>query len=326
MLSRAGFFFTLIAGAFSVFLLGWAGYNGVSGDWVFGFLAVFWSLLMMLRLMTLTEPAQAPIKENNLAQKIIAGLHAGQEENRHIILTNSFGGSFFLFVAAGVLFAAWQIYCAAFPAQSLVMDALALQVSRFFGDASISASLSPDRFFDWGQGFMLFLSFSMMAFVLRSHASDRRLARPALLILCGYAVAGFIIFIDIAYSGRPGLVADAALTGNGNGASAYLLGHLPDGQPLTLFDLLLLESGIGGLAILAFLLFVPLGYISLSAQQGRTDWVVVTCGCMAGLILILSIFLTYNPAIGGLMALCAMALFLAWGASENTAPLTKEQK
>lgn len=270
----------------------------------------------MLRLMTLTEPVEAQKVTFGLAQKIIVGMHERQEENRQVVLENSFGGSFALFVCAGILFAAWQIYCAAFPSDSLALDSLAVQFSRFFGDGR-AANLSPDRFFDWGQGFMLFLSFCMMAFVLRSHAVDRGLTRPMLLILCGYAVAGFIIFIDIAYSGRPGAVADAALTGNGNGAAAYLLGHIPDGQALTLFDLLLLESGIGGLGILAFLLFVPLGYISLSAHQGRTDWVVVTTGCISGLILILSIFLTYSPAIGGLMGLCAMALFLAWGASEN---------
>lgn len=273
---------------------------------------------MMLRLMTLTEPAEVNNTSHSLAQKIINGLHAGQEENRQIILENSFGGSFTLFVIGGVFFAAWQIYCAAFPSDAATFEALFNQIARFMGHAPSAISVSPDRFFNWGQGFMLFLSFCMMAFVLRSHAFDRRETRPALLILCGYAVAGFIIFIDLAYGGQPAVIADADLTGNGNGAISYLLGQLPEGKPLTLFDLLLLESGVGGIAILAFLLFVPLGYISLSAQQGRTDWVVVGTGCITGIILILSVFLTYSPAIGGLMGLCAMGLFLAWGASENT--------
>ena len=59
MINRAGYSGVLAAGFFSVFLMGWRADAGAGADWVFGFLAVFWSLIMMLRLMTLTEPLKA---------------------------------------------------------------------------------------------------------------------------------------------------------------------------------------------------------------------------------------------------------------------------
>ncbi len=314
---RAGFIFTMAAGFFSVFMLGWSGYAGPSADWVYGFLAVFWSLLMMLRLMTLTEPAQASKPADGLAQKIIDSFRLRQEENRQLILENAFGGSFIIFISAGLLFAAWQIYCAAFPSEAAVFDEINSPISRFLSTAG-GLSLSPARLFSWGQGFLLFLSFCMMGFVLRSHSADRSMTRPALLILCMYAVAAYIIFLDIAHTDGS-VVKKASLVGNGHDAAPYLLGSLADEKSLSFFDILLLEGGLGGLGIMTFLVFIPLCFISFSVRQGRTDWLVVACGVITGLVLIMSVFLTFTPAVGGLMALCIMALFLAWGASENNA-------
>ena len=54
MIKRIGYSGALIAGFFSVFLLAWRGYAGADAEWVFGFLSVFWSLIMMLRLVSLT--------------------------------------------------------------------------------------------------------------------------------------------------------------------------------------------------------------------------------------------------------------------------------
>lgn len=109
-MEKAEFIFTLAAGFFSVFLLGWHGYNGYTTDWIYGFLAVFWSLIMMLRLMTLTAPYEPVSAQSNLAQKLIRSFREKQEQNRQQILENSFGGSFALFLGATFVFAAWQIF------------------------------------------------------------------------------------------------------------------------------------------------------------------------------------------------------------------------
>lgn len=321
MTKTAGFAGTVAAGFFSVFLLSWHGYTGDGTDWVFGFLAVFWSLIMMLRLMTLTEPVEISESNDFLAQKILRAFRERQEQSRKTILETAFGGSFVLFVVAGLAFAAWQVYCAAFPADQSGLEGLFLTISGFLGRLSgegnsLPVSLAQPRFFDWGQTFLLFLALCMMGFVLRSHAAEKGLTRPALLMLSGYAVAGFIACAGLG-GGDSYTVDQASLVGNGAGSLSYLLSTLPAGKNLTLFDILLLESGVVGLGLLTFLLFVPLGYIALSAQQGRTDPLVLVCGLLTGIVMILSVFLPFTPPVAGFMVLTSMGLFLAWGASET---------
>lgn len=321
MMHKAGFAGVIAAGFFTVFLLCWHGYNGYASDWIYGFLAVFWSLIMMLRLMTLTEPLPHKEAKGYLAQKILNALRAKQEETRNLLLETSFGGSFVLFVGAGILFAAWQIYCAAFPSNDGTQESLFALMSGLFGriangPASTVPSLASPRFFDWGQGFLLFLAFSMMAFVLRSYAAEKPMVRPMLLVLCGYAVSGLLLCAGLGQGTEEFTVDQAGLTGNGAGSLSYLLSTLPADRSLTLFDILLLESGVVGLGLLTFLVFVPLGFIALAAGQARTDKIVLCCGLLTGTALILSVFLTFTPALAGLMVLCAMGLFMAWGASE----------
>ena len=323
MMRRAGFSGVIAAGFFSVFLLAWHGYNGYATDWVYGFLAVFWSLIMMLRLMTLTEPLELPEAQGYLAQKILRNLREKQELSRRLLLETSFGGSFLLFLGAGFLFAAWQIYCAAFPADNAAQEGLFFLMSGLFGRiaqaaAAPAVSLVQPRFFDWGQAFLLFLAFCMMAFVLRSYAGEKPMVRPVLIVICGYAVAGLTVCAGLGVGDERFTVEHAALVGNGAGALSYLLSTLPADRSLTLFDILLLESGVVGLGLLTFLLFIPLGHIALSAQQGRADRLVLCCGLLTGVALILSVFLAFTPPLAGFMLLCAMGLFLAWGASETS--------
>ena len=319
MKKRAGYSGALIAGFFSVFLLGWRGQAGTDADWVYGFLAVFWSLIMMLRLMTLTEPLETQQASGYLAQKIINALREKQESARRLLLESAFGGSFILFLLAGIAFAGWQVFCALFPADAPTLNAFAAHLTTFFArfpQSEIGSGMfSSARVFEWGQGFLLFLSFCMMAFVLRSHAPDKKFTRPALLVFCGYAAAGLILCIGLNPSSSV-TVDSVALLGNGAGTMSYLLSTLPADKGLSLFDILLLESGVVGLGIVTFLLFVPLGYICLSAGQCKTDPMVVSCGLIAGSVLILGVFLTFTPLLCGIMALSSMAVFMAWGASE----------
>lgn len=322
MMHKAGFAGVIAAGFFSVFLLTWHGYNGYSADWIYGFLAVFWSLIMMLRLMTLTEPLQMPEAQGYLAQKILRNLREKQEQTRALLLETSFGGSFVLFIGAGLLFAAWQVYCAAFPADEAAQNGLFSLMSGLFDQIAVTGANAPvslvqPRFFDWGQCFLLFLAFCMMAFVLRSYAAEKPMVRPMLIVLGGYAVFGLILCADLGHGAEQFTVDRAGLVGNGAGSLSYLLSTLPADRSLTLFDILLLESGVVGLALLTFLIFVPLGYIALSAGQGRTDRLILCCGLLTGIALILSVFLTFTPVLAGFMVLCAMGLFLAWGASET---------
>lgn len=316
-MERAGFFLSLGAGFFTVFLLGWRGYHGVSADWIYGFLAAFWSLIMMLRLMTLTAPAEEVGGQSGLAQKLLGNFRERQEEDRQVILENAFGGSFLLFLIAGFAFAAWQAFCAAFPAQQSTFDVFGMMVRDFFGADAARPLVTEGRIFDWGQGFLLLLSLSMMGFVLRSHAARRGYTRPALIVLCAYALAGYVAFTGLE-SDTAAVLTQADFTGNGAGAASFFLGDFFRGKTASLFDVILLESGIVGLAILTFILFVPLGYITLAAQANGADRLIVCCGVLAGSTLILSVFLPLTPALGGLVALCWMALFLAWGGAENS--------
>ncbi len=317
-MERIEYTLAIAAGFFTAFLLGWHGYDGYGSDWVYGFLAVFWSLLMMMRLMSLTTPADVPDTVGNLAQKLVQNLRIKQEEYRQAVLQNAFGGSFVLFLSALFLFAAWQIFCAAFPADTSAMESIGQSMQQLFQTGEIPTNFTFLRLFDWGQGFLLLLSLCMMGFVLRSHAVQRGMTRSMLLVLCGYAVAGLIAFagLDATKMGPSVLTAD--LIGNGSGALSYMMGSFPADKAISLFDLLLIESGVGGLSILTFVFFVPLGYIALSASSSLTDKLVVTCGVLTGLVMILAMFLPLTPALGGFIALCWMGLFLAWGASENT--------
>lgn len=320
MMKKAGFAGVVAAGLFSVFLLAWRGYEGASGDWVFGFLAVFWSLIMMLRLLTLTEAIVLPEASGYLAHKILRALHEKQEKTREIILNTAFGGSFLLFIFAGLAFATWQVYCAAFPHASPHIDGIAGMVSAFFvqlsgGGDPFGSALLQGRFFGWGQGFLLFLAFCMMGFVFRSFAAERSMTRSALIILSSYAVGGVIACAGLKAGG--GLtVESAALTGNGTGSISYLLSTLPAGKALSLFDIMLLESGVIGLALLTFLLFVPLGTIALCAGLRQGGRLVPITGLLAGVALILCFFLAFSPPVAGTMAIAALAVMLSWGASE----------
>lgn len=312
-MEKPGFLFTIAASIFTIFLIGWQGAQGHNADWVPGFLAVFWSLLMMLRLLTLTRTAQEEggVREiSGLAQKIIFARRQKGEEARQKTLDISFGGSFRLFLFACLLFSGWQIYCAIFPQQGPSLESL----ETLMRSVDSGISMAGPRLFGWAYLFLHILAFCMMAFVLRSYAPNRSITRASLLILGGYALSGLI-----AFAGLDASVTDASAAGgfygSGAGSSAYFAPRMVDSLP-TFFDIVLIESGAGGMALLAFILFVPLGYLALSAQAHGMDQVVLTCGIISGLAIIGAVFLPATPFLAAFMTMCAMALFLAWGASE----------
>lgn len=311
-----GFFFCVASGFFTVFLLAWNGLDDYSHDWVYGFLAAYWSVMMLIRLMTLTTPYVPAQKDAHLAQKILSSFYERQEENRQEILEKSFGGSFALFLTLGFAFAAWMGFCAVFSADAPAVRGLSDLVGSF--DSRIS--LGSVRLFDWGQVFLLFLTFSMMGFVIRSHAGIQSLARPVLIVLAGYAVSGLIAFAGLAHFSGPTQVLPPDLVGSGPGAAGYLLGISGEKTTANLFEILLVEGGVIGLALMSFLFFIPLGYLCLGAQQaGNRDSLSLGAGMLIGIIMILSVFLPFTPAFGGFVALCWMGLFLAWGLGENPA-------
>lgn len=310
-MEKQGFFLTIAASLFTIFLIGWQGTQQHNADWVPGFLAVFWSLVMMLRLLTLTRAAQEEggrRESAGLAQKIIFARRQKGEEARQKTLDLSFGGSFQLFLFACFLFAGWQIYCAIFPQQGPSLESLETLMKSV--DAGIS--MAGPRLFDWAYLFLHILAFCMMAFVLRTYAPHRSMTRAFLIILGGYALSGLIVF-----AGLDATAADASAMGgfygNGAGSSDYFSPRLQDSLP-TLFDIVLIESGAGGMALLAFILFVPLGSLALSGRG--TDQLILTCGILTGLALIGAVFLPATPYLGAFITMCAAGLFLAWGASE----------
>src|SRR5690606_20130705 len=133
-----------------------------------------------------------------------------------------------------------------FPAQETLP--LLQQIDGFFAQSGHDSAFGQGRFFDWGQGFMLLLAFMAMGFVLRSHATERSMTRPALLVFLTYAAAGYITYAG--FGGGESTRISAGMTGSGPGAAPYIE-PAAGGQNLALFDILLLESGIAGLALLA---------------------------------------------------------------------------
>lgn len=317
-MEKAGFIGVLAASFFTVCLTYWYGITGYRHDWVFGFLAVFWSLIMLLRLMTLTEPLPMAEAPSYLAQKILRAMHEKKLARRDALLRLSLGGSFALFVFAVAVFALWQVSCTLFPTAASLPDTAGKVLNAIGGTAMLHNAAAG--FFDWGHGFLLLLTLCTMGFVLRSYGDAKVLLRPALLVVVSYALAGLIACLGLSAKGDF-LVGDALLRGEGAGALSSLLSTLPASRALTLFDLLLLENGVIGLALLAVLLFIPLGTLALAPRPGRQDKIVMAAGLGAGLVLLSAVFLPFTPALAGCIVLACAGLFLAWGACETDGAL-----
>lgn len=288
-MEKAGFIVTVLAGFLTAFLLAWQGYQGPAADWVSGFLCVMWSLLMLARLTILTAPPVIKEDTPRLAQKLIRTLQLKQADQRAEILHKSFGNSFAIFLILGFLFVGWQVFSAVFSANHYRMDGVSSAVQAFFAAGGATPMLAQVRIFDWGQGFLFLLCLSMMGFMLRSYTQERDFTRIVLLILAGYVVAGTILF-----SGLPAAV---------------------NASPL--LNAIIAENGVLGVTLLSFIVFVPLGFIWLSMQLRNRDWIVISSGTIAGAGLVGGAFVLVTPALIGFFVLCWMALFLAWGASEN---------
>lgn len=318
-MERLGFIASVFCALFTIFLIAWCGYTGYAADWVYGVLAVFWSLIMMMRLLALTSSSSATAEPSvshvGLAQKIISSLYEQREETRQRTLEYSFGGSFSLFLASGFAFVFWLAYCAAFP-----FDAAAITAFKSAaGDAAAGAlAWAQIHAFDWGRILLVTMTLFMTGFVMRSFAHDKAALRSGMLVFACYAFSGLIFFAGLEDGGRGFALAGTGFSGNGAGMAALLLGTIAQGDTLSLFDILLLEGGTAGLALVAFALFIPLGCISLSAQNASADRLIVSAGILCGLCLILSIFLPFTPALGAYQWMCCVAVFMAWGHSERT--------
>jgi hypothetical protein len=159
----------------------------------------------------------------------------------------------------------------------------------------------------------------MMAFVLRSHADNKTLTRGLMIVVSSYAVAGLITFAGIALNGDAALgqnMLSPGIMGNGAGTGFWLSSALYGDAAPNVFEIILIETGAAGLGIVVFMVFVPLGSITLGAQHAQTDSLVLSCAMIIAICLILSVFLPFVPALGAYMFLCVIGIFMAWGAAE----------
>lgn len=310
-MERLGFAFTVGAGFLTCALFTWQGLAGPRADWVPGFLCVLWSLLMLTRLTVLTVPAPGDTGKPHLAYRILHAFDKNEERKRQMILQQSFGMPFAVFILLGVLLVGWQVFCALLAMHNYSFAGLAGSVDHFFAGYNASPAATAPIVFEWGQGFFYLLCLAMMGFLLRSYSFLHRESRVTLLILATYIVAGWITFFGFTLEGiNPDL-------------QAGLVGYGPAGEWMhhgaTLFDRLVLQSGILGIGFMACILFVPLAFIWLSLHEASEsrDWVTIACGSLAALSLFLSVFLSLHPALDGFIFLCWMAVFLAWGSSER---------
>ncbi len=303
--------FTCFMGVFSVLLIGWQGHQGYVGGWVFGFLAVIWSLLMMARLITLSVPQEAVFASKNLAQKILHHFYLRREEHRRILLLGALGGSYPVFVLAMFLFLGWQIYCTLNPSEKAMMDGLSQNMAMI--DSSITADFQT--LYAQAQTIMMALFACVVAFVFRSHAQNKNATRPLIIVVAGYAVSGLIAFYGLP-QGLDASPLSASWAGSGAGTGAWL----PVSGTPALFDIILVETGVLGLAILAFALFVPLGGMTLHAKAfDGGDKITLICSMIVAMCLILAIFLPLTASLGAYIAMCFLGVFAGWGALENPA-------
>jgi hypothetical protein len=277
-----GFILALGSAGFTIFLLGWAGYNTESSGWVYGFLPVFWSLLMMLRLMTLTDRPMNTEHESGLAGLILRLFHDRRAVRDQNLLQNALGGWFPFLIATAFAYGIWAVISAGNGLDKTIPpEALSFLATRGLTPPSPAATL-----FDTGRDFMILISICMMAFVLRSYGSNLLLLRPAQIILCGYAVAGLIFFMALEKKDTV--------------------------SAIVVFEKILLQNGLGGVLTATLFALLPLGALAFS-RSGDRDSLVTGTGFVMGLALILCFFMPFTPAIGGYAALCAAGLFLASG-------------
>lgn len=307
-MEKAGFLLTIAAGLASCVLLTWHQQTGAQADWVPGFLCALWSLLMMARLLVLTSPSRALMAKRHLAARIIHALDRSDEGRRRNLLQQSFGVPYVIFLSMGLMLLGWQIFCAVFSANNYRIEGFMEATTGFLQSHGQTPLSGQAMAFEWGQGFLYFLCLSMMGFLLRSYATLTREVRITLLVLASYVAAGWITFFGLTLEGiNPHL--DVSMVGYGPAAELVA-------DSKTLFDRMLLESGTFGVAFMAFILCIPLGFISMAALA-RRDFLSVVCGALAVIALVMSVFLALNPALGGFIFLCWMAVFLAWGRSET---------
>jgi hypothetical protein len=309
-LERASFITTIIAGFMTCILFAWQGMSGMNADWVPGFLCVCWSLLMLMRLMMLTAPAQGDTGQKHLAYRILYAMDKNAERKRQSVLDQSFGTPFAAFLLLGIFFAAWQLFCTLYATGHYQVLGFSGAVENFFAAYDRTPALTSSLIFEWGQGFFYILCVAMMGFVLRSYAGLIEENRITLLILSSYMVGGVITFFGLG-GGMVNTDLQAGLIGFGPAGDMF-------DRSVLLFDRLVLHNGILGLAFMACILFVPLAFIWISKpdRTGR-DYLVSICGTLAALSLFLSVFFPLHPALDGFLFLCWMGLFLAWGGAER---------
>lgn len=312
-----GFMLTCLMAFFSVCLIAWDGYKDYQSGWVFGLLAVIWSLMMMLRLLSLSAtqgPAATTQHHAGLAQTLLHHFYQSRDNQRRGILVSSIGGAYPLFVASVFFLCGWFVYCAAMPAAAPLMQDVRSAVYAIEPAAG-------DVFFDlYAQAhlFMLSLLACVAAFVLRSQGSEIKAVRSVILICAGYAVAGFVLFCGFAVDDG-GLAIRPEWTGSGVGTGAWLADSVYGQARPSLFDILLLQGGVVSVAITAFALFIPLGALTLSSAAQVGGWLVLAATLLIAVCLILSFFIPFFPALGAYMAMCLMGIFLAWGMLDNNA-------
>lgn len=265
---------------------------------------------MLARLMILTAPAPGDTGQSHLAYRLLHAMDKNAERKRQYLLEQAFGTPFAMFLLLGLILIGWQVFCTFFAIGHTQVAGFAGAVESFFAAYDRSPSLTSSFVFEWGQGFFYILCLGMMGFLLRSYSNLYAESRVALLVLASYIVAGMITFLGLgAGTVNPDL--QVGLIGHGPAAAIFE-------TSATLFDRLVLHSGVLGLAFMACILFVPLAFIWLAQGDGdKRDKVITVCGTVSTIALFASVFFSLHPALDGFLFLCWMGVFLAWGGAER---------
>jgi hypothetical protein len=285
MIGKIGFFVAAASIFATSFLVYHAEQAQEAGDWIYGFLTVVWSLLMLFRLMSLTSPLNAaPVFQNGgLAAKLIVSLRLRQVEEKESVLKNSLGGTYVFFLSSVFLYFLWQLFFVFSMEKNVALSGLFTLIQSF----DPAFTFGQLRFFAWGRIFTLGLTFILMAFVLRSYAAEKSFARNVLFALYPVVLAGLLVAAN------------------------------PVSESSPFFKIILENSGLPGMSLLVFALFIPVGSICVNAQSHSGDWVITACGITCAMLLIVGLFQPFVPTIAAILTLCFCGILLAWGSAET---------
>ncbi len=316
------FILTVLTGLMMATYLSTAGHMKTSSLAPIGFLLILWSVAAAFRLLFLSTQSQdAEGNTLSLPQRILTAMNKKRqlkaEEEKKALLSIVFERSFINWAGLAFALALWTTYCTFSPALPLTIKGLDTRTAAFLMDSGLSPlSTSVIALFPLLRDIALILCLLGMGLLFRSYAFLEGPVRSALIILCSYLTAGFILLAGLNGLVPPDIApTTASLSGSGAGTSSWLTSLIPTfpAHNMTGFHKILMESGLIGLIFTVLLFAVPFT-VFLKRWPDPVQRFYSVCGLLALILLAAFAFIRMSGDEIGFNVLGWMAVFLAWGA------------